>query len=91
MRFEKLNSTPDRAGRYRVQFEDGSILRLYRQTVEDFGLYSGMDLSDNDMKRLQTAAGEMSAKMIWRMRPCRTIHYRAAPSFRTIFQQMTKK
>jgi SOS response regulatory protein OraA/RecX len=63
MRIEKLNSTPDMAGRYRVQFEDGSILRLYRQTVEDFGLYSGIDLSDNDMKRLQTAAGEMSAKM----------------------------
>ena len=46
-----------------MQFEDGTILRLYRQTVEDFGLYTGMELSDDEMQKLQTAAGEMSAKM----------------------------
>ena len=63
MRIERFVTTPDRAGRYRVQFEDGTILRLYRQTVEDFGLYSGMELSDEEMKKLQTAAGQMSAKM----------------------------
>ena len=38
-------------------------MRLYRQTVEDFGLYAGMELSDEQMQMLQTAAGEMSAKM----------------------------
>jgi regulatory protein len=63
MRIDRLVTTPDRAGRYRVQFEDGTILRLYRQTVEDFGLYTGMELSDDEMQKLQTAAGEMSAKM----------------------------
>lgn len=63
MRIEKLLTTPDRAGRYRVQFEDGSILRLYRQTVEDFGLYTGMELTDTALEQLWTAAGEMSAKM----------------------------
>ena len=63
MRIEKLSTSPDRAGRYRVQFEDGSILRLYRQTVEDFGLYAGMELDHEHRDRLQTAAGEMSAKM----------------------------
>lgn len=63
MRIEKLLTTPDRAGRYRVQFEDGSILRLYRQTVEDFGLYTGMELTDTALEQLRTAAGEMSAKM----------------------------
>ena len=63
MRIEKLLTTPDRAGRYRVQFEDGSILRLYRQTVEDFGLYPGMELTDTALEQLRTAAGEMSAKM----------------------------
>ena len=46
-----------------MQFEDGTILRLYRQTVEDFGLYTGMEMSDDEMQKLQTAAGEMSAKM----------------------------
>ena len=36
---------------------------LYRQTVEDFGLYSGKELSEEEMCRLKTAAGKMSAKM----------------------------
>ena len=38
-------------------------MRLYRQTVEDFGLYAGKELTDEDMKNLRNAAGEMSAKM----------------------------
>ena len=46
-----------------MRFEDGSVMRLYRQTVEDFGLYSGKELSDEEMKTLRKAAGEMSAKM----------------------------
>ena len=63
MRIDKLSSTPNRAGQYRVSFDDGSIMRLYRQTVEDFGLYAGMELSDEDFQRLHAAAGQMSAKM----------------------------
>ncbi len=39
------------------------MLRLYRQTVEDFGLYSGLELTDAQMADLRTAAGAMSAKM----------------------------
>ena len=38
-------------------------MRLYRQTVEDFGLYTGKELSDAEMDDLRTAAGKMSAKM----------------------------
>ena len=38
-------------------------MRLYRQTVEDFGLYAGMELDDDLLQQLSTAAGEMSAKM----------------------------
>ena len=38
-------------------------MRLYRQTVEDFGLYPGKELTEQEMKTLRTAAGEMSAKM----------------------------
>jgi regulatory protein len=63
MRIEKLLTSPDRAGRYRVEFEDGTVMRLYRQSVEDFGLYSGKELEEDEFSRLQTAAGEMSAKM----------------------------
>ena len=63
MRIESLKTSPDRAGRYWVSFSDGSKLALYRQTVEDFGLYSGMELDEQEMAKLQTAAGRMSAKM----------------------------
>ncbi len=63
MRIESLATQPDRAGRYRVCFEDGSVLRLYRQTVEDFGLYAGKELDEAEQNRLQIAAGQMSAKM----------------------------
>ena len=38
-------------------------MRLYRQTVEDFGLYSGKELTEDELKKLKKAAGEMSAKM----------------------------
>lgn len=63
MRIEKLKTTPDRAGRYLVLFDDGSSMRLYRQTVEDFGLYTGKELSEDEYKLLQNSAGEMSARM----------------------------
>ena len=46
-----------------MRFEDGSSMRLYRQTIEDFSLYSGKELTEEDMKALRKAAGEMSAKM----------------------------
>ena len=36
---------------------------LYRQTVEDYGLYPGKELSDEEFSSLQEAAGKMSAKM----------------------------
>ena len=63
MRIDSLKTTPDRAGRYAVHFSDGSLMRLYRQTVEDFALYTGKELTDAEMSALQEAAGQMSAKM----------------------------
>ena len=63
MRIDLLKTSPDRSGRYLVKFEDGSNMRLYRQTVEDFGLYTGKELSEADMESLLEAAGKMSAKM----------------------------
>ena len=63
MRIDLLKTSPDRSGRYAVKFEDGSIMRLYRQTVEDFGLYTGKEVSEADMESLLEAAGKMSAKM----------------------------
>ena len=63
MQIDSIAQSPDRAGRYLVKFSDGSIMRLYRQTVEDFGLYTGMELDETQIKALRNAAGQMSAKM----------------------------
>ena len=46
-----------------MTFSDGSTMRLYRQTLEDFGLYTGLELTAEQVKQLRKAAGEMSAKM----------------------------
>ncbi len=46
-----------------MRLSDGTLMRLYRQTVEDFGIYAGLELTDEQMTALRTAAGAMSAKM----------------------------
>lgn len=38
-------------------------MRLYRQTVEDYALFSGKELTDDEMAALRNDAGQMSAKM----------------------------
>lgn len=63
MRIDLLKTTPDRAGRYWITLETGKKMALYRQTVEDFALFSGKELSDEEWKALQEHAGQMSAKM----------------------------
>ena len=63
MRIDSLKNAPDRAGRYWVTFSDGTKLGLYRQTVEDFGLYPGKELEEGEFERLNEEAGKMSAKM----------------------------
>ncbi len=63
MRIDLLKTSPNRAGQYFVRFDNGSTLRLYRQTIEDFSLYTGMELSEELYSRLLASAGEVSAKM----------------------------
>ena len=63
MRIESVAAQPDRAGRFTIKFDDGTVMRLYRQTVQDFCLYSGKELDDAEVKQLRIAAGQMSAKM----------------------------
>lgn len=63
MRIELFKTSPDRSGRYTVRFEDGTVLRLYRQTLEDFSIYTGKDFTEEEFRRLQTSAAEVSAKM----------------------------
>jgi len=63
MRIDSIAAQPDRAGRHLVRFSDGTTMRLYRQTVEDFALYTGMELDEGAFSNLREAAGRMSAKM----------------------------
>lgn len=63
MKIESIAGKPDRAGRYLVRFDNGTTMRLYRQTVEDHGLYTGMELTTEQIRTLRTDAGQMSAKM----------------------------
>lgn len=46
-----------------MELEDGGIMRLYRQTVEDHCLYPGRELTSEELDRLRDDAGQMSAKM----------------------------
>ena len=46
-----------------MRFAGGAVLRLYRQTIEDFGIYSGLEISEDTYNKLLTAAGQASAKM----------------------------
>ena len=63
MRIESLKTSPDRAGRHWITLDTGEKLGLYRQTVEDFALYAGKELTEQQFEQLQEAAGAMSAKM----------------------------
>ena len=63
MRIDSVAAQQDRVGRYRVVLETGEVMRLYRQTVEDFGIYSGKELAEGELEDLRNAAGKMSAKM----------------------------
>lgn len=63
LRIKKIAASADRVGRRAVTFEDDSVMKLYRQTIEDFGLYAGAELSEERMRSLKDAAGQMSAKM----------------------------
>ena len=63
MRIECFKTTPDRSGRYTVRFDNGSQLRLYRQSVEDFGIYTGIELSQQEYDALVRNNAEVSAKM----------------------------
>ena len=86
MRIDLLKTTPDRAGRYFVKFEDGSTMRLCRQTVQDFCLYTGLELSQEQMDALKEAAGQMSAKM----RAVRIVSA-ASVSMRDLEQRLVQK
>ena len=46
-----------------MQFSDASALRLYKQTLQDFGLYPGMEMTLQEWENLNASHSQMSAKM----------------------------
>ena len=62
-RIDSVAGSPDRAGRHLVKFSDGQTMKLYRQTIEDFALYPGLELSGEQLDALRENAGAVSAKM----------------------------
>lgn len=61
MKIDSVSQSPDRSSRYLVKFSDGSSMRLYRQTVEDFRMVPGMEIDDLDAIRENNS--RYSAKM----------------------------
>ena len=60
-RIDSVSQSPDRAGRYLVKFSDGSSMKLYRQTVEDFRMFPGMEIED--LGAVRESNSRYSAKM----------------------------
>ena len=46
-----------------MRFEDATTMRLYKQTIQDFCLYAGRELSDEEYEHLVQAVSVMSARM----------------------------
>ena len=86
MLIKSMSGSPDRAGRYRITLSDDRVLRLYRQTVEDFRLYAGKELTEDQLDQLNVAAGKMSAKM----RAVRIVSA-SSVSCRDLEQRLTRK
>ena len=62
-RIESLSAQPDRAGQYYAKLSDGTTLRLYRQSIEDFAVCPGRELSEEELASLKAGASALSAKM----------------------------
>lgn len=63
MRIDAIVKRGGQPAQYELTLSDGSALRLYPQTLADFGLYVGMELEQEELERLRQAAGKTSAKM----------------------------
>ncbi len=62
-RIDSITQSPDRAGRFHVKLSDGRVWKLYRQTVEDFALYAGREVTAEELSRIEDSADTYSAKM----------------------------
>lgn len=62
MRLEKIEATASR-DKVKLCFDDGTGFRVPLSVVADLGLFPGMELSDEDLSRMEEEAGRASAKL----------------------------
>ena len=61
MRLLSIQELP-KFGRVKLVFDDETVLKTQPYLLADFGLYSGMELSEEDYQALLAAAGKASAR-----------------------------
>jgi len=61
MRLLSIQELPQ-SGRVKLVFDDETVLKTQPYLLADFGLYSGMELSEEDYQALLAAAGKASAR-----------------------------
>ena len=62
MRIEKLSPSRHKQGRWLVQLEDGSLLRVGEEQMADFALYTGMELEEETVQALLEASAESALR-----------------------------
>ena len=62
MRIDALCPPQQPKGRWKVVFDDGTVLKIPAVVAADEGLYKNKELSEEDFRQLKAAAGEASAK-----------------------------
>ena len=62
MKIVKLAPSERKEGRWLIWLEDGSLLRVGRNEVADFGLYQGMELEEAILSRLKDSVAESAMK-----------------------------
>ena len=62
MRLSKLSPSQRAAGRWLVQLEDGTLLRVGENEVVSFALYSGKELTGEEVEAIRAAGRETAVK-----------------------------
>ena len=62
MTVASIAASPDRRGRYRVEFSDGSAMTLPPSVIADLCLYTGRELDESELRRVREAERKADAK-----------------------------
>ena len=62
MIISSISASPDRRGRYRVEFSDGSAMKLPPSVIADLCLYTGRELDESEFRQVREAERRADAK-----------------------------